>query len=455
MKVIGLDIGTTTICAVVADCENGTVVKSVTYENDTTIDGKFDYEKIQNPARILEKCTEILAELTASYSPVCIGITGQMHGILYLNNCGNAVSPLYFWQDESGNRPFNEHQSYADYLTELTGHKMATGFGGTTLFCHAHDGTIPANASKICTIHDYVAMKLCGNSEPLMHTSDAASLGLFHIDSLQFDKESIEKAGMDYSLFPKVTESFSVVGQYNNQIPVSVAIGDNQASFLGSVSDMKNSVLVNVGTGSQISFLTDKTHAVQGLEIRPCFDRQFLCVGSSLCGGRAFAVLEIFLRQTVALITGEPIKSAYPAMDDFLSNSAPPTNPLTISTRLSGTRSNPEERGSIENIGLLNFTPQHLIWGFLNGMAQELQAMYVSAGDDRLRSLLIGSGNGLRKNSALQHLFADKFELELLIPAHKEEAAFGAALFALTAAGTKSSIFDAQKLIKYNGKKTD
>lgn len=448
MNVIGLDIGTTTICAVVADSENGNVVKSVTYENDARLDGKFDYEKIQNPTRIIEKCTEILAELTASFSPVCIGITGQMHGILYLDNCGNAVSPLYFWQDESGNRPFNEYQSYAEHLTGLTGHKMATGFGGTTLFCHTHNNTIPDGASKICTIHDYVAMKLCGNTEPLMHTSDAASLGLFNLDSLQFDKEAIEKSGMDYSLFPKVTEAFSLVGRYNNQIPVSVAIGDNQASFLGSVSDMENSILVNVGTGSQISFLTDKTDAAEGLEIRPCFDQQFLCVGSSLCGGRAFAVLEEFLRQTAALVTGEHIKSAYPAMDSFLSNCAQPSNPLTISTRLNGTRSSPEERGSIENIGLNNLTPQHLIWGFLNGMAEELQVMYRSGGDGP-RSLLIGSGNGLRKNSALQKLFADKFGLELLIPAHSEEAAFGAALFALTATGYKSSIFDAQKLIKY------
>lgn len=450
MNVIGIDIGTTSICAVVVDSESGRVIKTVTSENNATIDGKFDYQKVQHPALIFETCAALLAELTASFLPVaCIGMTGQMHGILYLDNGGNAVSPLYFWQDESGNQPYNEHQSYAEHLTGLTGYKMATGFGATTLFCHTHNGTIPANAAKICTIHDYVAMKLCGNTEPLMHTSDAASLGLFNLGTLQFDKVAITKAGMDYSLFPQVTEAFSLVGKYNDQIPVSVAIGDNQASFLGSVSDMKNSILVNVGTGSQISFLTDKTETAEVLEIRPCFDRQFLCVGSSLCGGRAFAVLEEFLRKTAALVTGEQIKSAYTAMDNFLTGNVQPTNPLHISTQFSGTRSNPEERGSVENIGLDNFTPQHLIWGFLDGIVEELQAMYRSV-DDQSHSRLVGSGNGLRKNPALQQLFADKFGLGLMIPAHSEEAAFGAALFALTAAGYESSIFDAQKLIKYN-----
>lgn len=450
MNFIGLDIGTTTICAVVIDSESGNVVKTITCENNAKLNGKIDYEKIQSPAIILEKCVEIVAEFAASFSPVaCIGITGQMHGILYLDNCGNAVSPLYFWQDESGNRMFNKHQSYAEYLTQLTGHKMATGFGGTTLFCHTHDGAIPEDASKICTIHDYVAMKLCGTTEPLMHTTDAASLGLFNLNTLQFDKEAIEKAGINFSLFPEVTEAFSLVGKYNNGIPVSVAIGDNQASFLGSVSDMENSILVNVGTGSQISFLTDKTETAEGLEIRPCFDRQFLCVGSSLCGGRAFAVLEEFLRKTAAFVTGGQIKSAYPAMDSLLTGSAQPANPLQVSTQFSGTRNHPEGRGSVENIGLYNFTPQHLIWGFLNGMVEELQVMYQTAGD-RTRTLLIGSGNGLRKNTALQLLFADKFGLELKIPSHGEEAAFGAALFALTAAGYERSIFDAQKRIKYN-----
>ena len=450
MNVVGLDIGTTTICAVVLDSESGNVVRTVTCENNTQINGDFDYEKVQNPTLILERCMEIVAELTASCSPIaCIGITGQMHGILYLDNCGNALSPLYFWQDESGNRMFDEKQSYAEHLTQETGYKMATGFGGTTLFCHTYNATLPKGAAKICTIHDYVAMKLCGNSEPLMHTSDAASLGLFNLNTLQFDKKAITKAGMDFRLFPNVTETFNLVGKYNNQIPVSVAIGDNQASFLGSVSNMKSSVLVNVGTGSQISFLTDKIDPVEGLEIRPCFDHQFLCVGSSLCGGRAFAALEEFLRETAALVAGKHIKSAYPAIDDFLANGLPPENPLHISTQFSGTRNNPDERGSIKNIGLNNFTPQHLIWGVLNGMVDELQAMYRSAGD-RTCSLLIGSGNALRKNPALQQLFVDKFGLKLMIPAHSEEAAFGAALFGLTAAGFKNSIFDAQNLIKYH-----
>ncbi len=450
MKTIGLDIGTTTICAIVLDTITCDVLKTVTYDNDAGLDGTFDFERIQSPARILDKCAIIIAELVKTFSPIaCIGITGQMHGILYLDRLGNALSPLYFWQDESGNQPFDEKQSYAERLTDITGYRMATGFGATTYYYHSQTGRVPQTSSRICTIHDYVAMKLCGKNEPLVHTSDAASFGLFNLDTLMFDQEAIVKAGLDINIFPRTTKGFAIAGMYDNQIPISVAIGDNQASFLGSVCDMENCVLVNVGTGSQISFLSDSPTVTEGMESRPCFDNKYLCVGSSLCGGRAFALLEQFLRNTASFVTDSLINTAYPAIDRYLENSHQPDNPLIVSTRFSGTRNNPEERGGISNLGLSNFTPQQLIWGVLNGMVEELHAMYKSA-KLQTHKVLIGSGNGLRKNKALQKLFRKNFGMELIIPAHSEEAAFGAALFALTAAGYEDSIFSAQKLIRYS-----
>ncbi len=449
MKVIGLDIGTTKICAIIIETSGGKVLRTVARNNDTQLKGSAPFERIQSPELIIEKCFFLLKELTDEFPDVaCIGITGQMHGILYIDKNGDALSPLYFWQDESGNEPYNEKQSYAEYLTGLTGYKMATGFGGTTYFYHSQNGKVPANTAMFCTIHDYFAMKLCSKSEPLIHTSDAASLGFFNLNSLQFDEQAIKMAGLNFNHFPQVTKEFELAGKYNNQIPVSVAIGDNQASFLGSVCDMDNSILVNVGTGSQISYLTDKTTTVKGLEIRPCFGNKYICVGSSLCGGRAFALLEEFLRKTAGYVTGKPTDCAYQAIDNYLAGSQPPKNPLKVSTRFAGTRDNPEERGSIENLGLDNFTPQHLIWGVLGGMVEELQAMYLATNEQN-HSLLIASGNGLRKNLALQKLFAENFGIELKIPAHSEEAAFGAALFGITAAGFEESIYTAQKLIKY------
>ena len=45
--------------------------------------------------------------------------------------------------------------------------------------------------------------------------------------------------------------------------------------------------------------------------------------------------------------------------------------------------------------------------------------------------ILVGAGNGLRNNRALRNMIAERFQMDLRIPVHREEAAFGAALFSL------------------------
>ncbi len=449
MNIIGLDIGTTTVCAVVVDSITGKVLRAVTEPNDTFIESPAPYERIQSPALILAKCNSIIERLTSEFGRVaCIGITGQMHGILYCDKNGCAISPLYIWQDESGNERFDSCHSYAAYLTEATGYKMASGFGGTTYFVHTKTNAVPPNAVCFCTIHDYVAMQLTGRTTPLVHISDAASFGLFDLKTLRFDFATIEKVGLDLSLFPEVTPNFEVVGYYDDVVPVCAAIGDNQASFLGSVRDTAKSILVNLGTGGQISFLTDSV-ADAGLEIRPCYGSHYLCVGSSLCGGRAFALLADFLRATAEFVTGETVKSAYPAIDAYLAKSPVLHDPLKVSTRFAGTREHPSERGSIAELGLDNFTPQHMILGVLDGMVDELMSMYMPSDHGDTRTAMVGSGNGLRKNPALQRLLEERFGMKLSIPVHREEAAFGAALTGMTAAGLKENIEQAQALITY------
>jgi len=447
MRVIGLDVGTTTVCATVIDAASGELLRSVTKPNAAALQSVYPFERIQDPAVILNLCLEMTGSLISEYGPVAaIGVTGQMHGIIYLDRLGDAVSPLYYWQDESGNEPY-QGSTYAGYLSAVTGCKMASGFGGTTYFYHSVNNRVPQGAVVFCTIHDYVAMKLAGAAAPLSHVSDAASFGLFDLERLDFDRAAAEKAGLDASFFPQVTDRFETFGEYQG-IPVAVAVGDNQASFLGCVRDTGESVLVNIGTGGQVSYLTGSPAHLNGLEIRPCYGGRYLAVGSSLCGGRAFALLENFLREAAQLVTGGSVISAYPAIDRYLAENPPPANALDVSTKFSGTRENPVERGFIKNIGTGNFTPGHLIWGVLGGICGELLEMY-RAGGGAYHTKLVGSGNGLRRNPALQKLFAESFALPLLIPRHSEEAAFGAALTAMAAAGIAEDITQAQKIIEY------
>ncbi len=446
MNAIGLDIGTTTICAAVADVHTGELLESVTAPNNCEINGA-SFERCQNPQTILEICISALDKLIEKHSPVCsIGITGQMHGVIYLDSLGTPLSPLYTWQDASADEECESGTTYAEKLSKITGYKMASGFGCSTYFVHAQKGCVPEGTAKICTVHDYVAMKLTGRNAPVMHTSDAASFGLFDTDKLCFDAKAIICAGLDCSVLPEIAEDARILGKYK-EIPVCIAIGDNQASFIGSVRDTDSSVLVNIGTGSQMSFMTQNTAEVALTELRPCHEKSFIRVGSALCGGRAFAALEAFIRQTANLCGGN-VENAYSFIDEYLNTNQPPVNQLDVSTAFVGTRESPTLRGHVKNIGLDNFTPGHLIYGILDAISGELYNMY-SPCPDKAHSCVVGSGNGLRKNTALQRIISEMFGMPLMIPAHKEEAAYGAMLYSLTACGIYPDLKAAQALIKY------
>ena len=448
MNCIGLDIGTSSICVCAVNTENGETVESLTFTNNFDVEGA-EYECRQNASGIIEKCIEKVDLFIQKHSPVCcIGITGQMHGIVYVDKNCNPVSDLFTWQDMTADEKNEAGVSYAGELSDISGYPVSSGFGSATYFCHCKKLEVPTEAVKICTIHDLAAAKLAGLNEPVMHSSDAQSFGLFDNINKCFDKTAIKKAGLDESFFPDVVNDAVIIGHHNG-IPVCCAIGDNQASFIGSVNDAQNSALINFGTGSQISFMTSQKDiiSIDNTEIRPYHQSNSLFVSSALCGGKAFSVLEEFIRSVLNL-TDYSYDSAFAFIDRMLENTEEPDNPLKVATTFSGTRSNPDKKGSIENIGTSNFTAQHLIYGVLHGMTDELAEIYRKC-DYHNHKTIIGSGNGLRKNKALQKIISKTFGLEMKIPLHKEEAAYGTCLYAMTAAGIYDSLESAQKLIKY------
>ncbi len=436
MSYLGLDIGTTSISAVVLPPEGGQPLFARTIPNAGGLRTGRTYERTQDPLRIRrDSLTLIEAAMEAVPGVKAIGVTGQMHGMLYLDERGEPLSSLYTWEDESGNeRMDGADTTYAASLCARTGYRVASGFGCVTLYAHGCRGEIPAGAAQICTIHDYVAMSFCGLRRPVMHSSDAASYGLFDLRVGQFDLEAIQKAALPVRLFPAVTGQFDVLGEYRGT-PVTVAIGDNQASFLGAAAQPGESLLVNFGTGSQLTLATPylpPERIAPGAELRPLCGDQFLYVGSALCGGRAWAALAAFFAAVPP--SGESdLNEMYDILNTLTGdlNPPPPEEALRVDTRFAGTRQEPGLRGGVGNLGLDNFTPRHLAWGMLFGMAEELCRYYRESGLER--NLLLGAGNALRKNAALRLAVERTFGLPLSIPPVTEEAACGAAAAAKTA----------------------
>lgn len=428
MKALGLDIGTTTVSAVVL--EDGALLKSVTKKNGYFIQTENPREKSQDVALIEKTAMAAVDELLSEFSDVsAIGVTGQMHGILYLDKNGDPVSPLYTWQDGRGDEILADGESYAAYLSKKTGYALATGYGCVTHFYNLRNGLVPETAVVFSTIHDYIAMRLAGLTRPVTDATDAASFGLFDVKAGTFDEKALAKVGIDRAMLPAVAKE-PCIGMHGNA-RVFVAIGDNQASFLGTTGGKREGMLVNVGTGSQFSAYSDTYIASEALETRPFPGGGYLLVGASLCGGRAYALLENFFRETARML-GVDCDRAYDAMDALAAQEDPITDPITVTPLFSGTRKNPALRGKIEGLSTENFTPRHLITGVMQGMARELYEMYdaylASGGKP---STLYGSGNGLRVNPYLQKCFKELFKLPIVLSSAREEAATGCALYAL------------------------
>ena len=443
MNFLGLDVGTTSVSCSVID-ENGVRLFSKTADNTYHIKSENPWEKLQDCSGILALCRSLAAEAEESCGGLsAIGIDGQMHGIIYISDDGQALSPLISWQDGRGNLDCGG-KTYCSLARELTGENLPTGYGLMTVFCDTLRGAVPEGARKICTIGDYIAMALCGGNEPFIHPSNAASLGLFDKKALKFNTKAIESLGIDLSLIPEV-KSECIIGKTPAGVPVCIAVGDNQASVLGSLG-IERGVLINMGTGSQISVITDKCEDIPGLELRPYIGGKYLINGSALCGGAAYKSLERFFATVLEMFGHTPPDGMMRIMDAAAEKSG--GRGITADTRLRGTRGDPNLRGGIFGISDDNFTPAAVSYAFMTGMCRELYDFYKLCPKDESPRFFAASGNGVRCSCVCRRILEDTFGCTVNIPMYSEEASYGAAVLAMHKSADISRS-DIRKMIKY------
>ena len=447
---VGIDIGTTTVCAYVLRLSDGVPVGIYNIRNASDLPAQFAGDKRQDAALLYDRVHRLIDALLRRYPTICtIGFTGQMHGILCTDEAGQALTPLFTWQDQ---RAGLGEESAVAAIARLTGCRVAAGYGLATVYALLCKGELPARTVRICTVMDYVAARLCGVSVSIMHTTNAASLGLFDRQNSAFDKSALAALGIRPEILPDVTDAPAVIGCFRG-IPVTVPIGDNQASFLGAMRNPGTSALANFGTGSQISMLADSSVRMKdggAVEIRPFLEGKCLLSGSALCGGRAYAMLEQFFR-AYAVASGQEDKEQYAVLNRLAAESLDTDQiggALRVKTTFCGTRDNPEETGAVLGIKEELFTPGALAAGVLRGMAEELYSMYETMPHGHIKEL-IASGNAIRRNPVLRRALSEVFGVPVLVPIEQEEAAFGAAMIAAVGAGFAESTAALSEWVRY------
>ena len=421
--VLGLDIGTSSLSLAVID-DKGNVLDTFNITNDA----KTERRGVQDAENILTRTLALIDVAERTYKNVrAVGIAGQMHGIVYLDSQGNAVSPLYTWQ-------FNEDDGMSRIQArQITGMDVPEGYGLITHYYLTEKGEVPENAAKLCTIMDYICLKLTGGNSPVIHPTNAASLGFYDIKNNCFFIEKLKKLGIDASLLPRCTVNGGI-GEYKGA-KVYVPIGDHQASFLSVSAECgaEKCVLINFGTGSQITIAgraeaAQRYNAEEGIELRPFFDGLYLKSYSALCGGYAYALAERFIRSIVYAACGDDSEQ-YELMARLAMEDAQKKPPI-VCTAFCGTRYDGSITGSVTGITPDNFTPGLLLRGIMRGMVQELYDAYRKmSASENMR--IFASGNAIRKNKLLKAAVCDIFASDPEVLPDAEEAAAGAALFAM------------------------
>ena len=457
---IGLDIGTTSLSAVVLDPENGRQAAHRTVANragSSPGPGRAELDL----SRLYELTVRCLAELVAQadLAPTAIqgiGVTGQQHGVALIGPDALPAAPAITWQDLRVQEPLpGSDKPVLDRFISAAGGREAfrntgclpaAGFLDPSLYWLSLQDALPDPPAIACFVPDAVVSFLTG-APVVCEPTLAGSSGIFDIRAICWDSTLLERLELPAGLFPPIGGAGDVVGGLRRELaeavglepgtPVTVALGDNQASFIGSAPEPGRSLLLNVGTGGQISARTDGFHFIPGLENRPFPEGQYLLIGGGLFGGRSYAYLQRFFQQVGAeLLEAEPPGDLYARMTELAATAPAGCDGLRCEPSFTGSRTDPGLRASFSGLSPDNFTPAHFARALLEGMADGFFAFF-----EQMKPVvgtpprLVGAGNGVRQNRILARILARRFEKPLLMPSHTEEAAVGAAVAAAVGLG--------------------
>ena len=373
-----------------------------------------------------------------------IGLTGQMHGLLLVDAHLNPLTNLITWQDTRAAAELPAWQEkIGPQAPARLGCRLSAGYGGASLAWLARHGPLPEDARAL-SIAGFLAASLCAKAA--CDPTHAASWGLYNLLAGCWDMPTIDALGIPPELLPILRPACLPLAHLSPSaqeslglgpgVTVSSPLGDNQAGVYGLAGGDPQVLILNLGTGGQVSTPQAAYAHHSGLETRPMPFQGFIQVGSSLCAGWSYAYLRQFYQAVLREIGGIELsdEAVYERMNALVEGAA--SDGLAFDTRFDGSRLEPWLRGSLTGIDTHNFSPAALTRALSEGMVEELYNLAQAAGlQDTHR--IIAAGNAVRKNPTLAQVISRRFGLHCEVSEHREEAALGAAL--ATAAGLRSA----------------
>jgi xylulokinase len=229
VRLVGLDIGTSSTKGVLVDADSGDVlaVAERSYPLSTPRPGWAE----QDPQDWWTAASSVLEELGPADG---IGLSGQMHGLVALDAEDRVVRPAILWNDGRSQPQCDQlvAELGLERLVELSGNRPLAGFTAPKLRWMAeHEPDLFARIRRVLLPKDYVRLRLCG--EAATDVSDASGTLLLDVGARAWSPELCAALGVDEAWLPPVLESGAVSGHTAAGVPVAAGAGDQAAGALG------------------------------------------------------------------------------------------------------------------------------------------------------------------------------------------------------------------------------
>lgn len=436
---MGLDISTTGAKALLID-QDGQVIASATAPLTLTTPRPLWSEQDPNQwwNGIADSIRQALSAAHVSGSEVAaVGLTGQMHGLVLLDESGDVLRPAILWNDQrTGSQCDRMRERLGkERLIQITGNDALTGFTAPKiLWVQENEPDIFARTRHILLPKDYIRFRLTG--EYAFDRAGGSGTILFDLKERTWSKEVLEALEIPAEWLPRTYEGTQITGEVNASAaaetglaegtPVAGGAGDQAAQAVGVGAVDPGIIALTLGTSGVVFAPTEgaliepegRLHAFcHALPERWHLMGVMLSAAGSLQWYRDALAPELSFAELISEVQEIP----------------PGSEGLIFLPYLTGERTpypDPLARGGW--IGLtIRHRRAHMTRAVLEGVAFGLKdsfSLIQEAGLGTIEQVRI-SGGGSR-SQLWQQILADVLDVELVTVNTTEGAAFGAALLA-------------------------
>lgn len=446
---IGIDTSTTATKALLMNANGevlGVAANEYPYETPQPLWSE------QDPALWWQAAAESIRQVIATSGVDAkevkgIGLTGQMHGLVLLDESGEVLRPAILWNDQRTGSQCDAIRAKLgrEKLIQITGNDALTGFTAPKiLWVQEHEPEIWDQARHILLPKDYVRYKLTG--EFASDRAGGAGTILFDLAERDWSPEVLNALDIPAAYLPKTFEGTDATGTLlpnvaeelglPARIPVFGGGGDQAAAAVGTGAVKAGVVSLSLGTSGVVFATTDGPfiepegrlhafcHSVPG---RWHLMGVMLSAAGSLRWHRDTFAPDTDYEALLAPVVDVPAGS----------------DGLFFLPYLTGERTphpDPLARGAFVGLTVRHSFP-HLTRAVLEGVAFGLRDSFElmkSAGLENISQVRV-TGGGAR-SPLWRQILADVFGAEIVTVNAEEGAAYGAALLAATGSGAFSSV---------------